>query len=270
MFFKIKIIYFLIKVKLEKLTGLYSSKWYKKINTFFFLKNLKSSKFYEFFNVYSSNFFELPIINKSLFMENFNAINTCGITYKQASEIAEKSELSRDFSPMINNVSVGLSTGTSGNRGMFLVSETERANWVAYMIDRVIGFSFTEVEIAFFLRANNKLYESAKSRKVSFNFFDIFQNIDSHIERLNNLQPDILIAQPSVLMVLSKKKVNGELKINPRKVISVAEVLTNEDRTYFESIFQVKLDEVYQCTEGFLASSCSDGVLHFNEDLLII
>lgn len=88
MFFKIKIIYFLIKVKLEKLTGLYSSKWYKKINTFFFLKNLKSSKFYEFFNVYSSNFFELPIINKSLFMENFNAINTCGITYKQASEIA--------------------------------------------------------------------------------------------------------------------------------------------------------------------------------------
>ena len=270
MFFKIKIIYFLIKVKLEKLTGLYSSKWYKKINTFFFLKNLKSSKFYEFFNVYSSNFFELPIINKSLFMENFNAINTCGITYKQASEIAEKSELSRDFSPMINNVSVGLSTGTSGNRGMFLVSETERANWVAYMIDRVIGFSFTEVEIAFFLRANNKLYESAKSRKVSFNFFDIFQNIDSHIERLNNLQPDILIAQPSVLMILSKKKVNGELKINPRKVISVAEVLTNEDRTYFESIFQIKLDEVYQCTEGFLASSCSEGVLHFNEDFLII
>lgn len=270
MFFKIKIIYFLIKVKLEKLTGLYSSKWYKKINTFFFLKNLKSSKFYEFFNVYSSNFFELPIINKSLFMENFNAINTCGITYKQASEIAEKSELSRDFSPMINNVSVGLSTGTSGNRGMFLVSETERANWVAYMIDRVIGFSFTKVEIAFFLRANNKLYESAKSRKVSFNFFDIFQNIDSHIERLNNLQPDILIAQPSVLMILSKKKVNGELKINPRKIISVAEVLTNEDRTYFESIFQIKLDEVYQCTEGFLASSCSEGVLHFNEDFLII
>jgi len=138
------------------------------------------------------------------------------------------------------------------------------------MIDRVIGFSFTEVKIAFFLRANNKLYESAKSRKVSFNFFDIFQKIDSHIERLNNLQPDILIAQPSVLMILSKKKVSGELKINPKKIISVAEVLTNEDRTHFESIFQIKLDEVYQCTEGFLASSCSEGVLHFNEDFLII
>jgi len=30
------------------------------------------------------------------------------------------------------------------------------------------------------------------------------------------------------------------------------------------------LSEVYQCTEGFLATSCSEGVLHFNEDFLII
>ena len=63
---------------------------------------------------------------------------------------------------------------------------------------------------------------------------------------------------------------NGELKINPNKIISVAEILTNEDKTYFEEIFKIKLSEVYQCTEGFLASSCSEGILHFNEDFLII
>ena len=209
-------------------------------------------------------------MNKSLFMENFDTINTCEISYEQASEIAENAEHSRDFSPMIKNIAVGLSTGTSGNRGLFLVSETERANWVAYMIDRVIGFSLKKIEVAFFLRANNKLYESAKSKKVSFNFFDLFEKLDSHVERLNNLQPTILIAQPSLLMLLSKKKTNGELRINPKKIISVAEVLTNEDRSYVEKTFQIKLAEVYQCTEGFLASSCSEGTLHFNEDFLII
>jgi putative adenylate-forming enzyme len=203
-------------------------------------------------------------------MENFNTINNCGITYEEASEIAENAEISRNFSPMIRGLSVGLSTGTSGNRGIFLVSETERANWVAYMIDRVIGFSFRKVEIAFFLRANNTLYESAKSKRIGFNFFDIYDNIDSHIERLNNLNPNILIAQPSVLMILAKKKLNGALRINPKKIISVAEVLTHEDKTYFEEIFKIKLSEVYQCTEGFLASSCSEGFLHFNEDFLII
>ena len=270
MFFKIKIIYFLLKIKTERLIGFYSSKWYKKMKTLLFLNHLKKSKYYESFSVYNSDFFDLPIMNKSLFMENFNIINNCGITYDQASEIAENAEISRNFSPMIRGLAVGLSTGTSGNRGIFLVSETERANWVAYMIDRVIGFSFRKVEIAFFLRANNKLYESAKSKRISFNFFDIYDNIDSHIERLNNLKPNILIAQPSVLMILSKKKLNGELRINPKKIISVAEVLTNEDKTYFEEIFKIKLSEVYQCTEGFLASSCSEGFLHFNEDFLII
>ena len=239
MHFNIKIIYFLIKIKLEKLTGLYSSVWYKKMKVFFFLKNLKSSAFYNYFSVYNSNFEELPIMNKSLFMENFDTINTCGISYEQASKIAENAEHSRDFSPTIKDIAVGLSTGTSGNRCLFLVSKNERANWVAYMIDRVIGFSLKKVEVAFFLRSNNKLYESAKSKKVSFNFFDLFEKLDSHIERLNNLQPTILIAQPSLLMLLSNKKVNGELRINPKKIISVAEVLTNEDRSYIEKIFQI-------------------------------
>ncbi|MDG1148590.1 MAG: hypothetical protein P8N52_09830 [Crocinitomicaceae bacterium] len=270
MFFKTKIIYFLLKVKLEKLIGLYSSGRYKQIRFFFFRKNLKYSKFYESFSINNSNLLNLPIMNKSLFMKNFNTINTCGISYDHASEIAEKSEVSRDFSPMINNISVGLSTGTSGNRGMFLVNELERAKWVAYMIDRVIGFSLKKVDVAFFLRANNKLYESAKSKNIRFNFFDIYENIDSHIEKLNRLRPNILIAQPSVLMILSQKKANGELKICPNKIISVAEVLTKEDRAYFESVFKIKLSEVYQCTEGFLASSCSEGTLHFNEDFLII
>ena len=270
MFFKIKIIYFLLKIKTERLTGIYSSKWRKKMKTFFFLKHLKKSKYYESFSVYNSDFFKLPIMNKSLFMENFNIINSRGITYEEASEIAENAEISRDFSSTLRGLAVGLSTGTSGNRGIFLVSETERANWVAYMIDRVIGFSFRNLKIAFFLRANNKLYESVKSKRINFNFFDIYDNIDSHIERLNNLNPNILIAQPSVLMILAKKKQNGELRINPTKIISIAEVLTNEDKTYFEEIFKIKLSEVYQCTEGFLASSCSEGFLHFNEDFLII
>ena len=203
-------------------------------------------------------------------MDNFNTINTCGITYDQAIRVAEKAESTRDFNPMIGEVSVGLSTGTSGNRGLFLVNDKERAKWVAHMLDRVIGFSFKKVKVAFFLRANNKLYDSAKSNRLSFNFFDIYEKIEFHFVRLNKLSPDILIAQPSVLNLIAKAIERGLVKISPKKVISVAEVLTNEDKVYLESIFNVKLSEVYQCTEGFLASSCKEGFLHFNEDFLIV
>lgn len=270
MFFKIKILFFLLKLKLERCLGLMTLKTYKKIRVFFFLKRLKRSKFYSSYNLSLGNFFNLPIINKSKFMDNFNDINTCGITYDQAIRVAEKSESTRDFNPMIGEFSVGLSTGTSGNRGLFLVNEKERAKWVAYMIDRVIGFSFKKVKVAFFLRANNKLYDSAKSNRLSFNFFDIYKKIESHFERLSELSPDVLIAQPSVLNLIAKAIEKGIVKISPKKVISVAEVLTNEDKVYLESVFNVKLSEVYQCTEGFLASSCKEGFLHFNEDFLIV
>ena len=268
--FKLKILYYLLKIKFEKLIGLTSNKFYLKRRKKRFLKNLKKSNFYNQFSLEFDDFSSLPIMNKSIFMKNFNGINTCGISYEVASDVANKAEESRDFSPMINNISVGLSTGTSGNRGMFLVNESERAYWVALMIDRVIGFSFKNTSIAFFLRANNKLYESTSSKKIDFNFFDIYLDFNTHIERLNNLQPNILIAQPSVLMLLSKKQETGSLQIKPNKIISVAEVLTPEDKTYFENVFKVRVDQVYQCTEGFLASTCSEGVLHFNEDFLII
>jgi putative adenylate-forming enzyme len=270
MYFKLKIILFLVKIKTERLLGLQHREWYKKIKILFFLSHLKRSDFYSSFHLIREKFSQLPLMNKSLLMQHFNAINTCGVTYQQAFDLALNAEKSRDFSATIGEISVGLSTGTSGNRGMFLVSDSERAKWVAYMIDRVIGFSFNKTKVAFFLRANNKLYESARSNRLSFNFFDIYKKFDDHIERLNALHPDILIAQPSVLMILAQKKQANLLTINPSKIISVAEVLTQEDRSYIEAVFQLKLAEVYQCTEGFLASSCSEGNLHFNEDFLII
>ncbi len=270
MYFKLKILYFFIGLKIQRVLGLLTFDTYLKIKKLFLMKRLKLSKYYNNYNLSVDNFKNIPIINKEIFMNNFNDINTANISYNQAIKIAKKAESTRNFNPMIGDISVGLSTGTSGNRGLFLLNENERARWVALMLDRVIGFSFKKKKVAFFLRANNKLYESTNSKILSFNFFDIYQKIDAHLKRLSLLQPDILIAQPSVLKIIAKSIENRDLKINPTKVISVAEVLTKEDRLYFESVFKIRLSEVYQCTEGFLATSCDEGFLHFNEDFLIV
>ena len=270
MFFKIKIIFFLLKIKFEKFLSCIFPNIIFSVKKYFFLNSLKDSRFYSNFLRKGNDLSFFPIINKLIFMENFDNINTCGITIDQAKNIAHQSEKSRDFSPMINNISVGMSTGTSGNQSLFLVGENERAKWVAYMLDRVVKFSLKSQKIAFFLRANNKLYESSNSKLLQFNFFDIFLDFNVHIKRLNDINPDVLIAQPSVLRLICKKISSGIIKISPKKVISVAEVLTNEDKEYFQDIFSVKIDQVYQCAEGFLAYTCKYGYLHFNEDFLII
>ena len=103
----------------------------------------------------------------SEFMLNFDQINTMSITISEAMEVAEKAEQLRDFSPTIKDITIGLSSGTSGNRGVFMASQKERANWVACVLDRVIGFSLKKRRVAFFLRANSNLYSSITSKKYS-------------------------------------------------------------------------------------------------------
>jgi putative adenylate-forming enzyme len=209
-------------------------------------------------------------MNKSLFMLHFNEINTLDLELDECMDVAIKAENTRDFSPMIQGISVGLSTGTSGNRGLFLVSPKERAVWVACILDRVIGFSLRKRKVAFFLRANNNLYQSSQSKLLQFSFFDILLPIEEHIEKLKTLQPDIIVAQPSMLSFIAEAIEQGKLSLSPSKVISIAEVLSPEDKTYFEKIFHQPIHQVYQCTEGFLAATCKYGTLHFNEDFILI
>lgn len=268
--FKFYILLYLIRLKLARLLFANNLSVLQKIRFFKLRKKLLNSAYYQLLAKDKMPLSSYPVIEKTEFMKNFDAINTAGIRYNEAIEIAIQAEHSRDFSPMLNEITIGLSTGTSGNRAVFLASEKERAMWVASMLDRVIGFSLRKRRVAFFLRANSNLYSSTQSKLLQFNFFDIYLDVDDHVRRLNQLQPHIITAQPSMLCLLAEKLNEGSLKIKPEKVFSVAEVLTPEDKLFLQQSFGQLIHQVYQCTEGFMATSCKYGNLHFNEDFLMV
>lgn len=270
MWFKLQVLIQLLSIKTGRL--LYESGLLdvQKFRLGKFRRVLQKSPYYRKLLRKNDALSDLPIMGKAAFMENFDAINTRGLKLSECMEIALRSESSRDFSPMINGVSVGLSTGTSGSRGLFLVSEKERARWVALVLDRVTGFSFRPRKVAFFLRANNNLYQSVKSGLLQFAYYDLFQPMEISLAALARQQPHILVAQPSVLCLIAEAIQKNELRITPEKVISVADVLSPEDRSFLERVFAQTIHQVYQCTEGFLAASCRYGTLHFNEDFLLI
>ncbi|MBE0675012.1 MAG: adenylate synthase, partial [Bacteroidales bacterium] len=226
------------------------------------LRHLRKSPFYEEYDL-NASLEQFPVINKEIFMRDFDKINTCGIKREEALDLALKAELSRDFSSTIHGIAVGLSTGTSGNKGIFLASESERAHWAAAVIHRVVGISLKPRKVAFFLRANSKLYESADSWLLQFNFFDLMDDHESNFQRLDMLKPDILVAQPSALIKIAASYREKGIVPEFTKVISVAEVLDPTDKLYLEKAFRLPLDEVYQCTEGFLACTCKYGKMHF-------
>lgn len=209
---------------------------------------------------------EWPLMNKTIMLQNFNEMNTAGISLEEAYQTAFKAEQSRDFSPKLKGHTIGLSSGTSGTRGVFLVSPQEQSRWAGTILAKLLPRTlFSHERIAFFLRANSNLYQSVDNRWLSFKFFDLFSNFETEKKRLIDYQPTILIAPAQVLYALAK----SNLPINPIKVISVAEVLDIPLREMIESRFK-RIDEVYQATEGFIASTCPYGYLHLNEDLLII
>ena len=236
----------------------------------FFDNTLSKSPFYRGYKY--NDFQDIPIISKNEMMENFDEINTAELCKKEAFDIALKAEQTRNFSPELNGYTVGLSSGISGQRGLFVASATERQKWAGIMLAKTLGGKIWQRQkVALFLRANSNLYESlGTGRHIKFNYFDITQGIDLHISSLNKLQPTILTGPASILKHLAETQKNGTLQIQPAQILSGAEVLDPQDQSFIEDVFQIPVRQIYQCTEGFLGMTSFSGQLLLNEDYVLI
>lgn len=222
----------------------------------------KSPYFQRYINQPLSNF---PIMNKQVMMDNFDEMNTAGLSSQKLLECAQKSEQSRDFAPKVGRYSVGLSSGTSGRRGLFVVSPEEQNVWSGSMLAKMLPKSlFSGERVALFLRANNNLYESVNNRWISLRFYDLFADFDLQLTALEQYQPSIIVAPAQVLCAIADAINQQKLQLNVQKVISVAEVLEPHDKQKLQDCFP-NVGEVYQATEGFLGCTCSHGTLHLNE-----
>ena len=218
------------------------------------------------------DFRKLPLMNKEFMMEHFNALNCVGIDRDEALSLAIDSEKQREFSEKLGGISVGLSSGTSGARGLFLVSDRERTLWAGTVLAKFLPkCRLFGHRIAFFLRADNNLYETIDSKLIRFRYFDLLRDMEENLSELSDYSPTLLVAPPSVLLGIARAMERGELRINPEKVISVAEVLRAEDAAYLKAQFGLSvIHQAYQCTEGFLGYVCECGNFHLNEELVLI
>lgn len=213
----------------------------------------------------------LPTVDKRLMMEHFDTFNTRGIQRDEAMETALQAERSRDFSPRLNGFTIGLSSGTSGHRGLFIADAWEQAGWAGTILARTLhALPRQSLRVAFFLRSNSNLYEQVGSSLIRFRYFDLMQPLAEAVPALNDFQPHIVVAPPSMLGFLAQERGANRLRIQPERLISVAEVLEPQDRSQLEVIFNVPVQQIYQCTEGLLAVSCAHNSLHIQEDLVVL
>lgn len=215
------------------------------------------------------------VMTKSLFLEHFAELNSHGITLELATEVALRAESERDFKPELpGGLTVGLSSGTSGARQVFLAGREDRCRWAGQMLARmlstaslwkILNFFGRPLRIAFFLRANSNLYTTLSSLRVKLDYYDLTRPFADLVAQLNQSPPDVLVAPATVLAELARSA-----RAKPKQVISVAEVLDARDRAVIEAAFDLRVAEIYQAAEGFLGATCAQGRMHLNEESLHI
>lgn len=217
------------------------------------------------------NWRSFPVVDKRIMMEQFDDFNTCGVSRDAAMQIALAAETSRDYAQNLGDLTIGLSSGTSGHRGIFLVDRRERASWAGSIMARLLpGLRLRGYKVLLFLRSGSNLYDSVGSRWLDFRFCDLMTPLDEAVAILNDFQPHILVAPPSMLAMLAVEQKNSRLKIQPARVISVAEVLDPVDETGIAVAFGGPVHQIYQCTEGLIAATCGEGNLHVLEDCVAL
>jgi putative adenylate-forming enzyme len=221
---------------------------------------------------------QLPFMDKPTMLANFRELNNVNLGLEEATATALAAETTRDFRPQIGAVTVGLSSGTQGPRGVFMVVRREQLKWAGIMLARVLTGALLKqlllgrrpLKVAFFMRANSNLYGTLASRRIDFRFYDLLGGLDQHLVALQEQAPDILVAPSRILGRIATLAQEGTLQMVPRKVIAVAEVLEPDDRRNIELAFGGPVHQLYQCTEGFLAYTCEQGTLHLNEEFVHI
>ncbi|RFB84084.1 CoF synthetase [Rhizobium leguminosarum bv. trifolii] len=199
----------------------------------------------------------LPIIDKTTVMADFAAFNRGRIT-------AEEGWRAVETAGRIGDVSIGASTGTSGNRALYAVNASEQDRWLGTILAKAVPRFLVEPErVAVILPQNSPLYDGANhSRLLRLKFFDLRRGVESWLPALEGFAPTTIVAPPRVLRHLAE---HSE-RLKPRRLFAGAETLDPVDRTIIEARFGNQLGQIYMATEGLFAVSCAQGRLHLAED----
>lgn len=200
---------------------------------------------------------ELPILEKSDVLKRFQDFNTQSFTRANVRASLETDCKIQDFT-------TGASSGTSGNRGLFVISDAERFRWLGSIVAKTIpDLLLRRPRVAVLLPQTTPLYDSAnEASPITLRVFDLNSGLENWVVDLEDFAPNVLVAPPKVLRHLAETQVRLDLQ----RVFSASETLDPADRPIIEAWAQSDLHQIYMASEGLFAVSCKLGRLHLAED----
>jgi len=214
------------------------------------------------------DFYALPMMDKKIMMDHFDEINTAGMKRTEVEAFALDKEARKEYTGYYQDkVVVGLSSGTSGNKGLYLTDKalTKKLPYV-FLARSGLSLKYLPFKILFCLRVFSQGFADINSPLIDLKYVSTMTPIDQVIDLINKKRINILMAPPSFIRLLLPYR--DDLLSQMSCIVCYAEVLTKEEKEKFESFFHCQVIEIYQASEGQVASACKVGNLHLNEDLV--
>jgi putative adenylate-forming enzyme len=188
-------------------------------------------------------------------MRRFEAFNLLGLSAPQIWGMIDRGEAPAGYD-------VGCSTGTSGHRGLYLISDHERFVWLGTIVAKALPLQRSQ-RVAIVLPRMSRLYQAAnESRLLELRFLDLGDGLEAAAAALVAFEPTVIVGPPKALRFFAETRT----PVSPQLMFSSAEVLDPPDRRVIEQYFDLKLREIYMATEGLFGVSCEHGTLHLAED----
>ena len=223
---------------------------------------------------------KLPILTKAILMDNFDAL----VTDKAVRLEAVQGYIARGHPEerFLDRFWVTATSGSSGHPGFFLFNKAE---WIHVMASFARAQEWAGLGLNPLRQTKMATVASPKSWHMSGQVGATIRGswmpeiqisasdpLPSIVERLNDWQPEVLIAYASMAFILAEEQLEGRLHIAPQFIFTSSEVLTAAARQRIEAVWGKRLFNEYVATEtASIAAECEHHQgLHLFEDLLIL
>jgi phenylacetate-CoA ligase len=217
---------------------------------------------------------DLPIVDKSMVMDHFDAL----ITDPSITRRAVEEFITHDTNPnhRFQKNTIIHTSGSTGVPGIFVYSKAEWDFIVALLtarIDHPMPKPFQRFRLAFLGVSKGHFAGvslTAGAPKFIYNtrLFPKPEDLPGLIAGLNEFQPDIISGYAGVIHQLALAQRDGTLKINPKRIQTSGEVLTEPMRQTVDRAFNLEVVNLYACSESILLGiqkSSHDPFLLFND-----
>lgn len=231
---------------------------------------------------------KLPIVTKNMVMSSFDDLVTSA-TLRRRSVEAFLSDPQMVGRPFAGGLAVWTSSGTSGERGIFVHDANALAVYDALQLFRFRGafasmdwsnaslalerYALVAVTGGHFagVASIERLRSIFPWMAQRLQVFSLMQPLEELVEQLNAYRPDIVATYPSAAALLSHEQEVGNLRIHPKQFWTGGECLSQAARESLQRVFGTEVRDEYGASEfASIAIGCPAGWMHVNADWVVL